>query len=235
MVGMSKPLPRSLPADQQVDPAGVLAFLEAMESRSDIELHSFMLLRHGSVVAEGWWHPYTPERVHLLYSLSKSFTSTAAAFAAVEGLLDLDDTVVQHFPEFQAEITDPGSRAMRVRHVASMASGHEREMHTEAVERDPREPVRGFLLIPPDRRPGSVFAYNQLCTYTLGSIVQRNAGMPLWHYLRPRLVRSAGHRRGRMVDARRASKVTAGCMRGPKMSPNWGNCISTAGRGAARN
>src|SRR5262249_53372560 len=159
--------------------AGVLAFLDAMDARPDIEMHSFMLVRHGHVVAEGWWRPYSADRVHLLYSLSKSFTSTAVAFAAAEGLLSLDDTIIKHFPEFEADITDRRSRAMRIRDVAAMASGHERETRTEAFERDPGEPVRGFLLIPPDQAPGTVFAYNQPCTYTLASIVQRNAGMPL--------------------------------------------------------
>ena len=78
-----------------------------------------MLVRHGHVVAEGWWRPFSADRPHLLYSLSKSFTSTAAAFAAAEGLVDLDDTVVSHFPEFEADITDPGSRSMRIRHIAA--------------------------------------------------------------------------------------------------------------------
>ena len=146
-----------------------------------------MLVRHGHVVAEGWWRPYSAERPHLLYSLSKSFTSTAAAFAAAEGLLDLDDTVVSHFPEFEADITDAGSRSMRIRHVAAMASGHEQETLTRALALDSHEPVRGFLLIPPDRPPGTVFAYNQPCTYSLASIIQRNAGMALTSYLRPRL------------------------------------------------
>jgi CubicO group peptidase (beta-lactamase class C family) len=185
-------LPRSSPIEQQVDPAGVLGFLDALDARPDIEMHSFILVRHGRVVAEGWWHPYSADRVHLLYSLSKSFTSTAAAFAAAEGLLDLDDTIIKHFPEFAAEITDPRSRAMRIRHVAAMSSGHAQETRGEAVARDPKEPVRGFLLIPPDQDPGTVFAYNQPCTYTLASIVQRNAGMPLTGYLRPRLFEPLG-------------------------------------------
>jgi CubicO group peptidase (beta-lactamase class C family) len=180
-------LPRSSPVEQHVDPAGILAFLDALEAQPDIEMHSIMLVRHGHVVAEGWWSPYSADRPQLLYSLSKSFTSTAAAFAAAEGLLDLDDTVVSHFPEFEADITDPGSRSMRIRHIAAMASGHEQETISEALARDPDEPVRGFLLIPPDRAPGSVFAYNQPCTFTLGSIIQRKAGMPLTRYLRPRL------------------------------------------------
>ena len=152
---------------QGVDPAGIMAFLDALESAPDIEMHSLMILRHGQVVAEGWWSPYTPEQVHLLYSLSKSFTSTAAAFAVDEGLLDLDATVLSYFPEFDAEITDPRSRSMLIRHVAAMASGHLEETDRAARALDPVELVRGFLLIPPDRPPGTVFAYNQPCTYSL--------------------------------------------------------------------
>jgi CubicO group peptidase (beta-lactamase class C family) len=184
---MPSSLPRSTPADQGVDPAAILSFLDALDERPDIEMHSLMVVRHGRVVAEGWWAPYSADRPQLLYSLSKSFTSTAAAFAQAEGLLELDDTVISHFPEFAADIADPRSRAVKVRHVASMAAGHTREMLGEALMRDPEEPVRGFLLIPPDRDPGTVFAYSQPCTYTLASIIQRNAGMPLTRYLRPRL------------------------------------------------
>ena len=185
-------LPRSTPADQGVDPAAVLGFLDAMEQRPDIEMHSLMVVRHGQVVAEGWWAPYSAGRPQLLYSLSKSFAATAAAFAQAEGLLDLDDPVISHFPEFAADITNPRSRAMKVRHVAAMASGHTHETLDQALERDREEPVRGFLLIPPERDPGTVFAYNQPCTYTLASIVQRNAGMPLTRYLRPRLLDPLG-------------------------------------------
>jgi CubicO group peptidase (beta-lactamase class C family) len=184
---MPSSLPRSAPTDQDVDPAAVLALLDALDARPDIEMHSLMIVRHGQVVAEGWWAPYSAGQRHLLYSLSKSFTSAAAGFARAEGLLDLDDPVVKHFPEFEADITNPGSRAIKVRHIAAMASGHDREMLEEAWHRDPDELVRGFLLIPPDQEPGTLFAYSQPCTYTLGSIVQRNAGQPLTEYLRPRL------------------------------------------------
>jgi CubicO group peptidase (beta-lactamase class C family) len=184
---MGRPLPRSRPADQHVDPAAVLAFLDAAEADPAVELHGLMVLRHGRVVAEGCWAPHTADRTRLLYSLSKSFTSTALGFAVQEGLAGLDDTVISHFPEFAGDITDPGSRAMRVRHVAAMASGHRRETVDEALAMDPAEPVRGFLLLPPDAPPGTVFAYNQPCTYTVGAIVQRAAGMRLTEYLRPRL------------------------------------------------
>ena len=184
---MSEHLPRSAAAAQQVVPAAVLAFVDAVEADPAIELHSLMVVRHGQVVAEGWWAPHTPERTRLLYSLSKSFTATALGFALAEGRFSLDDTVVSHFPEFAAEITDPRSRSVTLGHVASMASGHARDMLQEALTRDPQEPVRGFLLVPPDAEPGTLFAYSQPCTYTLAGVIQRTTGMRLTEYLRARL------------------------------------------------
>ncbi|WP_039931754.1 serine hydrolase domain-containing protein [Streptomyces viridochromogenes] len=185
-------LPTGSPAAQGVDASGVHAFLDALEAAPEIEPHSLMIMRHGHLVASGWWAPYTPDRPHLLYSLSKSFTGTAAALAEAEGLLDFDAPVISYFPEFEADITDPRSRAMLVRHVASMSSGHEKETVDEAYRTDPLEPVRGFLLQPPDRDPGTVFAYNQPTTYTLAAIVQRVTGQPLTAYLRPRLLDPLG-------------------------------------------
>src|ERR1041384_2478330 len=133
---MARSLPRSTPADQQADPAAILGLIDARDGHPAIEMHSLMVVRHGHVIAEGWWAPYSAGRPHLLYSLSKSFTTTAAAFALAEGLLDLDDAVIQHFPEFAGEITDPRTRSVKIRHVAAMASGHNREMLPEALGRD---------------------------------------------------------------------------------------------------
>ncbi|HXH33681.1 MAG TPA: serine hydrolase domain-containing protein [Plantibacter sp.] len=185
-------LQRSTPSAQHIDASGIDAFISALEATPDVEPHSLMVLRAGQVVAEGWWAPYSAERVHLLYSLSKSFTSTAVGMAVGEGLLSLDDTVISHFPELDAEITDPRSRAMLVRHVLAMASGHREETIERAHAIDPTNLVRGFLLLPPDEDPGTLFAYNQPCTYTAAAIVQRITGGSLTDYLRPRLLDPLG-------------------------------------------
>lgn len=187
-----RPLPTAAPSAVGVDARGVHAFLDAVETAPDIEPHSLMIVRHDRVAAAGWWAPYTAHRPHLLYSLSKIFTSTAAGLAVADGLLDLDAPVLSYFPEFAADVTDPRSRAMRVRHVASMASGHEMETMERAAAEDRAEWVRGFLLVPPDREPGTVFAYNQPATYTLAAIVQRQTGRRLTDYLRPRVLDPLG-------------------------------------------
>src|SRR6516225_4169505 len=93
--GFGASLPRSSPEAQGVSSSAVLAFLDAADRMDSMD--SFMLLRHGQVIAEGWWAPYDADSPHSLYSLSKSFTATAAGMAIAEGKLTLDDEVLKFF------------------------------------------------------------------------------------------------------------------------------------------
>lgn len=186
------PLLSSTPSAQGTDAQGIEAFIDALEATPGIDMHSLIVVRHGAVVAAGWWAPYTPDRLQLLYSLSKSYTSTAAGLAVEDGLLNLDDPVIRYFPELDADVTHPWSRAMLVRHIASMASGHTYDTWDAVVASGDEEPVRAFLRLAPEQEPGTVFAYNQSATYTLAAIVQRVSGQSLTGYLRRRLLDALG-------------------------------------------
>jgi CubicO group peptidase (beta-lactamase class C family) len=178
-------LPRSAPSAQGVDANGVLAFLDAVDA-AGVELHSLMLVRHGHVVTEGWWAPYRADHIQLLYSLSKSFTSTAIGMAQAEGLLSIDDAVIGFFPDRVPPGATSGLADLKVRHLLAMASGHAKDTWSALAEGGP-DIVRTFLSIPLDREPGSYFCYNQGCTYTLSAIITRLTGQRLVDYLRPRL------------------------------------------------
>ena len=180
-------LPRSTPTAEGVSAAGIDSFLDAIEAEPAVVLHSLMILRRGRVVAAGWWAPYRSDDVHLLYSVSKSFTATALGFALAEGRLALDDTVVQHFPELDPGPSAPRARAITVEHLARMATGHQGDTFDTMVRADPAEPVRRFLRIEPESEPGSVFAYNNGASYVLGAILQARTGQSLTGYLQPRL------------------------------------------------
>ncbi len=156
-----------------------------------MEPHSIMLLRHGSVFAQGWWAPFAPSYLHALRSISKTFTATALGFAVAEGLVGLDDPVIAYFPEFANEVP-ARSRAILVRHAAAMATGHDGDMAQAAIVTDRHEPVRGLLLHEPECEPGTVFAYNQPATYAIAAIVQRRAGVTIHEYLRPRVLEPLG-------------------------------------------
>lgn len=194
MTPSSSSLPRSTPSAQGVDAEGVARALDAVAD-AGIELHSLMVLRHGQVVAEGWWAPYTAELPHLVYSLSKTFTSAAAGLAIAEGRFALDDRMIDHFPDLVTADTDERYSRYLVRHALSMASGHEQETidrATAAADAHGGDLLAGFFAVPPEREPGTVFCYNQPTIYGVGRLVARTAGEGLLDYLRPRLLEPLG-------------------------------------------
>src|ERR1044072_3890520 len=163
-------LPRSSPERQGISSAAVLAFVEAADREVD-QMHSFVLVRHGHVVAEGWWSPYDARTPHVLYSLSKSFTSTAVGLAVAEGKLSLDDEVLKFFPGEAPVEPSPNLRSMRIRDLLRMSTGNQ----TEADFFTPATPdatwVRRFLAHPVPFKPGTHFLYNSPATYMLSRIV----------------------------------------------------------------
>ena len=178
-----KPLPRTT---QNIPSEALLAFLDSTEAAA-LELHSLMVVQHGIVLAEGWWKPYRRAVPHMLYSLSKSFTATAAAFAIAEGRFGLDDTVISFFPDdLPVEISD-NLRAMRVRHLLSMATGQTEEPVLWATPLDSNW-VRQFLSTPVVKEPGTHFLYNSPATYMVSALVEQTTNEPLLDYLTPRLL-----------------------------------------------
>lgn len=184
---MTSSLPRSAPEPQGVDPRAALATLEAIAALP--ELHSVMVVRHGHVVAEGWAHPFAADRRHTVYSLSKTFTATAVGFAAAEGLLRLDDTVVSLLPDKAPAAPDERLARMTVRHLLTMSSGHDPE---PTVIGTPGDWVATFLATPLVHEPGERFVYNTPATHVLSAIVQRVSGQRLLDYLTPRLLEPLG-------------------------------------------
>jgi len=143
-------------------------------TRQKIELHSFMVVRHGSVVAEGWWAPYAAEFRHGLYSLSKSFTSTAVGLAVAEGKLSVEDKVVSFFPKDLPETVSENLAAVRVKDLLTMSVGHAQDPTFEMVKAE--NWVKAFLAWPIPNAPGTNFVYNSGATYTLSAIVQLVTG-----------------------------------------------------------
>ena len=121
-IAASVSLPRSTPEAQGVSSAGIRAFVEAADQQV-IAMHSFMLVRHGKVIAEGWWKPEAANKPHVLWSLSKSFTSTAVGLAVAEGKLSVDDPVLKFFPQDAPAEPSDKLKAMRVRDLLTMNDG----------------------------------------------------------------------------------------------------------------
>ena len=165
----------------------VLDFIQSADKNID-SLHSFMLVRHGKVVTEGWWGPYNAATKHELYSLSKSFTSTAVGLAIAEGKFQLDDPVIKFFSDDVPADASPQLKAMRVRDLLTMSTGHESEPKVGLKEAW----TKTFLSHPVSKEPGKHFLYNTPSTYMQSAIVQKQTGMTTYDYLKPRLFEPLG-------------------------------------------
>jgi len=181
-------LPRSTPEQQGISSSSILAFVQAADTSVDA-MNSFMLVRHGHVVAEGWWRPYDAETPHIFYSLSKSFTSTAVGLAIADGKLSLDDEVLKFFPEDAPADPSANLRAMRVRDLLRMSAGHQTEaaLWSDAAAARNERLTKTFLAQPVPFKPGTHFMYNSPATYMLSAIVQKVTGMSVLDYLKPRV------------------------------------------------
>src|SRR5215471_6790834 len=175
-------LPRSTPEAQGISSAGIRDYVETADRQVNT-MHSFMLVRHGHVVAEAWWSPEAADKPHVLWSLSKSFTSTAVGLAVAEGKLSIEDPVLKFFPDSCPSEPSANLKAMRVRDLLTMSCGHDVE-----PKRGDTEPwVDTFLKQPVPHEPGTHFLYNSLGTYMLSAIVQKVTKQTLLDYLQPRL------------------------------------------------
>src|SRR4030095_13690371 len=178
-------LPRSTPERKGISSSAILDFVEAADKQIDT-MNSFMLVRHGYVVAEGWWNPYDANTPHVLYSLSKSFTSTAVGLAISEGKLSLDDPVLKFFPDEAPAEPSANLKAMRVRDLLRMVAGHQTESALfGAVDSSMRSAswVKRFFAHPVAFKPGTHFLYNSPATYMLSAIVQKTTGQQGNDYL----------------------------------------------------
>jgi CubicO group peptidase (beta-lactamase class C family) len=215
---LTTPLPRTTPEAVGISSTAIHAFVEALEQHDHPldAVQTFVLLRHGQVAAEGYWQPYAPHTPHSLYSLSKSFTSTAIGLAVAEGLLMVDDPVLNFFPAEAPANPSAHLQAMSVRHLLSMNTGHHEDTTLHVFQRgnqaslfrlwaSPKATItqparlgedyawaRRFLSLPVEHAPGSWFVYNTGATYMLSAIITKLTGQTLLEYLGPRLFEPLG-------------------------------------------
>jgi CubicO group peptidase (beta-lactamase class C family) len=183
-------LPRAVSEAEGVSSEAIAAFLDAFVGTNH-ELHSMMLLRHGKVVAEGWWKPYAPELTHSMYSTTKSFTATAIGLAVGEDRLRVEDKVISFFPELVPTPMPPHLSELTVQHLLSMTVGHDPDP-SQVIPGMSDTWVNSFLATPIVKEPGSTFLYNSMASHMLSAIVTKVTGEKLIDYLQPRLFEPLG-------------------------------------------
>ncbi len=181
------------PESQGVESVGILKWIDACEKTFDAgsagAIHGFVIVRHGKVIAEGSWKPFdTLNETHMLYSHSKSFTSSAVGFLADDGKIDLDERIVDIFTNELPATVSKNLAQLRIRDLLTMNAGK----NDHLLRGGAGNWVRQFLANDFSRQPGTFFKYDSDATYMLAAIVEKRTGEKLMDYLKRKMFDKIG-------------------------------------------
>jgi CubicO group peptidase (beta-lactamase class C family) len=184
-----KSIPRAnSPKEVGVSSKIVKAFLDdALEK--GYEYHSLMVIRHGKVAVEWYNEPYNKDTPQSVYSVSKSFTSTAIGFAINEGLITLDTKLVDIFPDYPPKKPDKKFEKLTIHNLLRMSSGKQPSFLTDKSKVDW---IEDYINSPWVFEPGEKFLYINENIFMLSAIINRVTGMTMREYLTPRLFEPLG-------------------------------------------
>lgn len=149
--------------------------------------HSFMIMRHGKVAAEGYYAPFKKDELHRIYSISKTFTATAIGFLIDEGKISLDDQVHKFFPEKCPENMHRYLKEATVRDLLTMSTPID-EADTFAKE----DWIKPYFNARATHPSGTIFRYDTPGTQVLCTIVEKVTGKPYLEYLKDKALRELG-------------------------------------------
>ena len=188
---IAKPLPRSTPQAENVSRKGIANYLSAIKE-GEQDIHSLMIVRHGKVIEERWFGDHAPDKLHALWSVSKTFTATGIGFAVSENKLKVTDKVISFFPDKLPETVSKNLKELEIRHLLTMSVGNDEKAVNQVRRTDGTDWVKAFLSVSFDRKPGTEFQYNSMATFMLSAIIQKVTGEKLIDYLTPRLFKPLG-------------------------------------------
>ncbi|MCR5484228.1 MAG: serine hydrolase [Clostridiales bacterium] len=180
----TKFIPRAVsPEEVGVSSKTIEEFADMLNS-SGVRYHSYMIIRHGKVVAESHRYPFNPETPHIMYSISKSVTSCAIGLAIEEGYLTLDTKVADIFPEYINEDEAEKFSKITVRHLLSMTAGKD---PNNMLNKTKGHWINHFTDAGWYGEPGEKFKYINENIYMLCAMLKRLTGQTVSEFLTPRL------------------------------------------------
>ena len=180
----------STPEAQGMDSAKLVEMFQKIREQGT-PIHSFLIIRHGYLVAEAYFDPFTAETHHDLFSATKSFTSTLIGIAIDEGKVKgVDQRVLDFFPGVKVSDDSQGTSAMTLEHLLTMTAGHKADSVDNVY--GSRDWARDFFSLPFAHKPGSKFLYDSGASHLLAAVLHRATGESADNYAKERLFQPLG-------------------------------------------
>jgi CubicO group peptidase (beta-lactamase class C family) len=182
------------PSQQGMDPQ-VLDDLDTQVPERYPQVRSFLVVRHGYLVYERYWHGFDAADGQELHSITKSIISALVGIALGDHhLKSLEQTVGELLAPHLPKHADPRVRAITVRQLLTMTGGLPGDDPTTGGDLrlstrlfHSRDWVSHILGRPLTATPGTSFAYSNASSHLLSAIVADATGQSTLAVARARL------------------------------------------------
>ena len=174
---------KNTPESTGIKSSAISRFLTRLSDKK-VPMHSILILHKDTLIAEGYYKPYTADTLHRMFSISKSFTAVAIGLLEAEGKLSLSDSICNYFPEYVSQDTHPWIREMTIRDMLMMRTCHSATTYKINLQSDW---VESFFTAAPTHPAGKFFHYDTSSAHTLCALVERLSGTDMLSYLKQKL------------------------------------------------
>ena len=172
-----------------MDSATLAGFFEGIQNEN-LNIDSILIVKDGYIVAEEYYNDYTAQKLHVQYSVTKSFVSALVGIALEEGTLTgLDQTVVSFFPDLTLQNNSPAKQSMTLEDVLYMRTGLDWNEGYPAYTQlaIAEDSVQYMLDLPLSGEVGVEFNYCSGCTHLLSAVLEETTGMSTFGYAQEKL------------------------------------------------
>ncbi|TDF96173.1 serine hydrolase domain-containing protein [Paenibacillus piri] len=173
------------PEEHGIDSAALAEMVDQFKSRN---LHSFVLIRDGYLLAEGYNRDTEADKLQQLFSVTKSFTSALTGMAIEEGILTgVDQKLAAFFPE---TASDEKKANITIEHLLTMTSGLEWDNKGDRSSNEMTDAPNWLQYVlnkPVTAKPGTSFTYSNGSSHVMAGILQDAIGIPLSYYAKIKL------------------------------------------------
>ena len=158
--------------------------------RNGVVLHSLLLLKGNDLFAEYYWAPYTADTCHRMYSQTKSYVGVAIGLLEEEGKLNLDDKILDYFPEKIDGEVSPYLKEQTIREMLMMTTCHVSDSWFFTPDPDR---VHEYVNAGANPHPsGTKWRYDSAGSHFLGVLVEKLSGKTLFDYLDDKIFKHLG-------------------------------------------
>jgi CubicO group peptidase (beta-lactamase class C family) len=179
----------STPEEQGMDSELLAQAMDSLMESSGV--HSVLVIRHGYVVLDAYFDPFTEGSLHDLASVTKSFTATLIGVAINQGYIEsVQQPVLSFFPERDIANIDANKEAMTLEDLLTMQSGLDCVgigEHTLYQMAESPDWVQFALDLPMAQKPGTHYVYCGPNTHLLSAVIQEATGMSALEFAQQQL------------------------------------------------